>query len=90
VRSENLGHLDEISDGLRSHLSHGLSSMHLHRGFREPSLWAEVDPDPTGGCIGRGYYRCCSLGSGAGSASRRMGARRQRTGRARRHHRRIA
>src|SRR5438046_5021966 len=34
----NLGHLDEIGDGLRFHLSHGLSSVHLHRRFREPGL----------------------------------------------------
>jgi hypothetical protein len=51
---------------------------------------AEVGPDPSGGCIGRDYHRFRSLRSGAGSASRRMGARRQRTGRARRHHRRLA
>jgi hypothetical protein len=38
VRCENLGHLDEIGDGLRSHLLHDLSSMHLHRRFRKPGL----------------------------------------------------
>lgn len=34
--SENLGHLDEVGDRRRCHLSHGLSSVHLHRRFREP------------------------------------------------------
>jgi hypothetical protein len=35
---DNFGHLDEIGEGLRSHLPHDLSSMHLHRGFREPGF----------------------------------------------------
>jgi hypothetical protein len=50
---------------------------------------AEVGLDPRGsGYIGSGCHRCRSLHSGIGSASRRMGARRQRANRARRRHRR--
>jgi hypothetical protein len=52
---------------------------------------AEVGLDPSGGgYIGSGCHRCRSLHSGIGSASRRMGARRQRANRAHRRHRRIA
>jgi hypothetical protein len=49
---------------------------------------SEVGPDLSSGRVGSSCYRCHSLRSGAGSTSRRMSARRQRTGRARRHHRR--
>src|SRR5262245_57894923 len=45
---------------------------------------AEMGPDPSGGWVGLGYHRCCSPRSGAGSASRRMGAHRQRISRTRR------
>jgi hypothetical protein len=36
VHIDHFGHLDEIGEGLRHHLPHGLSPVDLHRRFREP------------------------------------------------------
>ena len=64
----------------------GRSRLSLNHAFGVPrEIWgeserelstAEVGPDPNSR-IDRGCHRCCSLRSGTGSASRRMGACRQ-------------